>query len=108
MINATHAYAANEMRAFLKGLRGRVDPASSTLGEHERLRTRRGKAVSQEELAEAVGVSRCWYAMLERGVPVQPSIAMLSRLARALDATCDERKTLFQLAIPELRGLFEQ
>jgi DNA-binding XRE family transcriptional regulator len=106
MIKATHADAGDDMRLLLKGLRGRVDPGSPTLGEHERLSTRRGKAVSQEELAEAVGVSRCWYAMLERGEPVQPSIAMLSRLARALDATCDERKTLFQLAIPELRGLF--
>jgi hypothetical protein len=31
---------------------------------------------------------------------------MLSRLARALNATRDERAALFQLGIPELQGLF--
>ncbi|MBV9333744.1 MAG: helix-turn-helix domain-containing protein [Candidatus Eremiobacteraeota bacterium] len=57
-------------------------------------------------MAEAVGVSRGWYAMLERGEPIQPSIAMLNRVAQALNATRDERVTLLQLAIPELQGLF--
>jgi transcriptional regulator with XRE-family HTH domain len=83
-----------------------MDPTTPTLGEHERLRSRRGRAVSQEELAEAVGVSRGWYSMLERGEPIQPSIALLSRVARALNATRDEQLALFQLGIPELQGLF--
>jgi len=95
-----------EMQTLLKGLRNRLDPATPTLGEHERLSSRRGKAISQEELAEAIGVSLGWYAMLERGRPIQPSIGMLSRLARALNATRDESVALFQLAIPELAGLF--
>ena len=43
--------------------------------------------------------------MLERGEPVQPSIPMLGRLARALGATREERWALFQLAIPELQEL---
>ena len=97
--------ACCEIGPLLKGLRSRIDPASATLGEHERLNTRRGRAVSQEELAEAVGVSRGWYAMLERGEPIQPSIIMMSRLARALNVTRDECVTLFELAIPELHGL---
>jgi DNA-binding XRE family transcriptional regulator len=95
-----------EIRSLLKGLRCRVSPATSTLGAHERLSSRRGKAVSQEELAEVVGVSRGWYAMLERGEPVQPSVALLNRVAEALGATRDERVTLFRLAIPELQALF--
>jgi hypothetical protein len=44
--------------------------------------------------------------MLERGKPIQPSISMLNRVAGALNATRDERVTLYQLAIPELQGLF--
>ena len=106
MMNGSQVKPCDEIRSLLRGLRGRVDPAARNLGEHERLRSRQGKAVSQEELAEAVGVSRGWYAMLERGDAIQPSIAMLSRLAAALNATRDERRALFQLAIPELYGLF--
>ena len=104
-MNTFRLNAANEIGPLLKDLRRRIDPAAPALGEHERLNTRRGRAVSQEEVAEAVGVSRGWYAMLERGEPIQPSIFMLSRLARALNATRDERLSLFELGIPELHGL---
>jgi DNA-binding XRE family transcriptional regulator len=89
---------------LLRSLRLRVDPHARMLGEHERLDSRRGRRVSQEELAEAIGVSRCWYGLLETGAPVQPSISLLNRLAIALSATDHERGTLFCLAIPELRG----
>lgn len=106
MTNGSQVRPSDEIRSLLRELRCRLDPGAPALGEHERLGTRRGKAVSQEELAEAVGVSRGWYAMLERGEPIQPSIAMLSRLAGALNATRDERRALFALAIPELHGLF--
>jgi DNA-binding XRE family transcriptional regulator len=105
-MDALRLETCNEMRSLLKGLRRRLDPATATLGEHKRVSSRCGRAVSQEEIAEAVGVSRGWYAMLERGEPIQPSVAMLSRLARALNATRDERAALFQLGIPELQGLF--
>jgi DNA-binding XRE family transcriptional regulator len=106
MTNENQTRPCEQIRSLLRGLRSRLDPAIPALGEHRRLSTRRGKIVSQEELAEAVGVSRGWYAMLERGEPVQPSLAMLNRVARALNATRDERVTLFQLAIPELQGLW--
>jgi transcriptional regulator with XRE-family HTH domain len=100
------ARPCDQIRSLLRGLRSRLDPSISALGEHERLGSRRGKIVSQEELAEAVGVSRGWYAMLERGEPIQPSITMLHRVAVALNATRDERLKLFKLAIPELQSLF--
>jgi DNA-binding XRE family transcriptional regulator len=106
MTTAVQVEPNDDLRCLLKGLRRRLDPAAPVLGEHIRLNTRRGKAVSQEELAEAVGVSRGWYAMLERGEEVQPSISTLSRLASALNASRDERWALFQLFIPELQGLF--
>jgi transcriptional regulator with XRE-family HTH domain len=97
--------ACSTIGPLLKDLRRRIDPKTSVLGEHERLNTRRGRAVSQEELAEAVGVSSRWYAMLERGERMHPSIQMLSRLVRALNPTRDERVALLELAIPELQGL---
>ena len=98
--------SCDQIGPLLRGMRCRLDPAASTLGEHQRLSSRRGRAVSQEELAEAVGVSRGWYAMLERGEPIQPSVGMINRVAAALNATRDERLKLFVLAIPELQGLF--
>lgn len=93
----------NSMGAFLKQLRHRLDPSARMLGEFERLGNRRGIAVSQEELAEAVGVSRAWYSVLECGAPVRPSLSLLDRLAIALNATREERTALFDLAIPAPR-----
>jgi transcriptional regulator with XRE-family HTH domain len=93
-----------DIARFLKGLRSRVSPDTKVLGVHERLNSRRGRAVTQEELAEAIGVSRGWYARLENGAPIQPSVSMLSRLADALAANPGERTTLFRLAIPALQS----
>lgn len=104
-MNAVLLEPRNEMRSLLKGLRRRIDPQILRLGEHERLNTRHGKTVSQEELAEALGVSRGWYASLERGM-TRPSISLLKRLTIALNASREERITLLQLAIPELAELF--
>jgi transcriptional regulator with XRE-family HTH domain len=83
----------DELRSLLRALRGRLTSP------------RGAKAVSQEELAEWVGVSRNWYAALERGLHITPSISMLTRLATVLNTTPSERVALFRLAIPELRGV---
>jgi len=90
-----------DIGSFLNGLRGRIDSGTPTLGEYHRLKSRRGKRVSQEEVAEAVGVSRGWYQRLESGA-IRPSISLLDRVAGALNATPDERTRLFRLAIPAL------
>ncbi|MBV8163279.1 MAG: helix-turn-helix domain-containing protein [Candidatus Eremiobacteraeota bacterium] len=82
----------DELRSLLRALRGRLTSP------------RGAKAVSQEELAEW-GVSRNWYAALERGLHITPSISMLTRLATVLNTTPSERVALFRLAIPELRGV---
>ena len=94
-----------DLRSFLKTLRRRLDPHTALLGAHERISTRRGRRVSQEEIAEAVGVSRGWYASLENGLPIRASVSLLDRIAHALNATPHERAMLFILAIPELSGL---
>ncbi len=90
---------------LLKQWRRRIDPGTTMLGEHRRLNSRHGKAVSQEELAEAIGVSREWYACLESGAK-RPSVPVLDRLATALNASAQERVTLFQLAVPALQNFF--
>jgi len=108
MIDTTQLKRHDGIRLFLKTLRRRVPRDTTALGGHERLGSRRGRAVTQEELAEAVGVSRGWYARLENGVPIQPSVSMLSRLADALQATAGERTALFLMAIPGLQGAISE
>jgi transcriptional regulator with XRE-family HTH domain len=88
--------------AYLKSARARIHSEVRTLGPYERLASRRGKRVTQEETAEAVGVSRVWYATLESGAPIRTSMRVLGRLADVLILSADERARLFQLAIPEL------
>ena len=55
----------NSLGAFLKAMRQRIDRDLDRLGDYERLPGRRGRVVSQEELAEAVEVNRGWYGLLE-------------------------------------------
>jgi transcriptional regulator with XRE-family HTH domain len=62
-----------------------------------------GKAVTQEEVAEAVGISRQWYAMLEGDRSGRVSAAVLARIADVLMMDPGERAALFRLAVPELR-----
>jgi transcriptional regulator with XRE-family HTH domain len=98
------AMANSDLRSHLKTLRKRLDPHTENLGEYRRLTYKCGRAVSQEELAEAVGVSRAWYALLESGgTAARPSVPLLNRLADALQTTPEERSALFMLAIPGLR-----
>jgi transcriptional regulator with XRE-family HTH domain len=87
--------------AFLKEHRRRIPRDSASLGRYVRLPARRGKAVTQEELAEIIGVSRVWYAMLESGAALNTTPRLLARLADALDLSAEDRKVLFELALPE-------
>jgi len=95
----------DDRREFLLSLRRRIDPDSARLGRYERLKSRIGRPATQEEVAEAIGVSRGWYARLESGKPIQPSISMLHRIAEILKATPRERALLFHLSIPALQGV---
>jgi len=104
-MNVTHHCRRETLRSFLKTLRRRLDPDTTILGEQERLGTRKGRRVSQEEIAEVVGVSRAWYGLLENGAPIRPSVPLLDRVASALNATPHERAMIFSLAIPELSTL---
>ena len=105
-ISALHRGEEHEregLRGFLKRCRARIAPERASLGPYLRLPTRVGKTVTQEEVAEAVGITRVWYARLESDYPISVSTAVLGRLADALMMDPTEREALFQLAVPELR-----
>jgi transcriptional regulator with XRE-family HTH domain len=96
----------SELADLLRFLRRRIDPDVSKLGSYQRLPKRLGKRVTQEELAETIGVSRQWYAWLESAAaPMRTSTQLLGRMADALMVTPDERARLFQLAVPEVARL---
>jgi transcriptional regulator with XRE-family HTH domain len=92
----------SEFAHFIRFLRQRVDPSTSHLGPYARLSSRRGRRVTQEEIAEAVGISREWFAVLETTATNRISPGLLGRVADALMATPEERSQLFQLAIPDV------
>jgi transcriptional regulator with XRE-family HTH domain len=94
--------------AFLKEHRRRLPRETLSLGPHPRVVARYGKSVTQEEVAEAIGVTRVWYAMLETGTALRSSPRLLSRLAEVLSLSDSDRKELFRLALPELSGLLDQ
>ena len=92
------------LSALVKRCRARIPPDSASLGPYLRLPVHVGQAVSQEEVAEAVGITRHWYSMMERGRGERFSSAVLGRIADALMMDPTERAALFHLAVPEIRS----
>lgn len=88
--------------AFLKEHRRLIPRDAAALGPYLRPLFRLGRFVTQEEIAEAIGVSRVWYAMLESDAALRTSPRLLNRLATALALSDQDRDTLFKLALPEL------
>lgn len=93
---------------LLKQFRHRIDPDTQKLGSYERLPSKRGRRVTQEEIADAVGVSRVWYAVLESKARARTSPNLLNRLADTLMMSHVERVALYRAAIPELSVLVEE
>jgi DNA-binding XRE family transcriptional regulator len=102
VVEFTHPQAEEAIGAFLRLHRLNIPRDSAALGSWARLPGRRGRRVTQEEVAKAVGVSRNWYRRLESGER-RASLKLLDRLADALAFTREERAELLLLAIPELR-----
>lgn len=90
-----------QLSAFLLHKRQGVDLNASHVGPYARRDNRIGRAFTQEEIAEALDVSRQWYAALEMGSSVRPSAALLDRIATLFVLSDDDRFTLFRLAIRE-------
>jgi hypothetical protein len=87
------------MSALLRERRHELHPNSTTLGVFERHPNRIGKPVTQEEVAEAAGVTRVWYALLEGTANVHASPALVLRLADVLMLDDAERTALLYAAI---------
>jgi transcriptional regulator with XRE-family HTH domain len=87
--------------AFLKRLRLQVDRHARTLGPYRRVPHRVGRAVTQEEVAEALEVTRTWYALIE-AENARASPALLDRIAIIFALDAHDRLVLFQLGIPGL------
>jgi len=91
--------------ALLKHCRSRIPSECRSLGHFHRQAARVGKPVTQGEVAEASGISRQWYVLMENDRSVRVSGKALSRIAEALGMSSAERVSLFRLAVPELRSL---
>jgi transcriptional regulator with XRE-family HTH domain len=90
------------LSTLLREARNRIPPDTASLGNVLRLPSRVGKRVSQEEIAEAIGVSRVWYALLENGRLHRPSVVLLERTCNALMLDERQRVDVFQLGVPEI------
>lgn len=93
---------ADTLAEFLRCSRSNIPANASRLGDYKRLPNRVGKPVTQEEIAEAVGITRTWYGKLETGDGARPSLTLLRRVAAALMLQPPERAQLFNLAIGDL------
>ena len=91
------------LSALLRRCRSRISVECRLLGDFERLPARIGKRVTQEEVAEAVGITRHWYARMESDGNTRVSTPALSRIADTLMMDSAERASLFQLVLPEIR-----
>lgn len=91
------------LRSLLTRCRENIDRDAAFLGSYPRHPNRIGKRLTQDEVAEAAGISREWYAALERGRQVRVSPVVLSRVADILAMTDVQRGTLFTLGVPELQ-----
>ena len=56
--------------------------------------------MTQEEVAEAIGVTRTWYGKIE-AADARLSLRLLSRIVKALMLHPWERRYLFDLAVAE-------
>lgn len=102
MVHAADDGRLCRLGTLLREARNRIPPDTASLGNMLRLPSRVGKRVSQEEIAEAIGVSRVWYALLENGRIHRPSVVLLERTCNALMLDERQREDLFQLGVPEI------
>lgn len=89
---------------FLRQRRLGIDPNVATLGPHRRFPQRVGRRVSQEEIAEALRVSREWYARLELGNKYA-SARLLQRVSEVFCLSSWERVELLRLGAPDFASL---
>jgi transcriptional regulator with XRE-family HTH domain len=95
---------AQTIGTFLRKARIKISPDARSLGRVLRHPNRIGKPVTQEEVAESVGVTREWYSRIELGKNQRVAPSLLVRLAEVLMLDGTRREDLFTLGMPELRS----
>lgn len=95
MVEQRRARDRQELAAFLRSRRERLDPAAAGLPATARRRT---PGLRREEVAQIAGVGVTWYTWLEQGRAIQVSAHVLEQVARALRLDATERAHLFTLA----------
>jgi DNA-binding XRE family transcriptional regulator len=100
--NRAPAPGGHTLAAYLRRCRMRIAPHAKRLGTYDRLPSRVGKPVTQEEVAEAIGVTRTWYGKLETNAGVRPSLSLVTRIAIVLMLKPLERSRLLTLAARSL------
>lgn len=94
--------ASNQLGAYLRDRRTRLDPAAFGFGGGRR----RTPGLRREEVASRANISPTWYTWLEQGRGGAPSADVLDRIAKGLMLTEPEREHLFMLGLgrpPEAR-----
>ncbi|WP_028800326.1 helix-turn-helix transcriptional regulator [Streptomyces sp. 142MFCol3.1] len=86
----------NELGAFLRASRSRVEPADAGLVGG--VSGRRVRGLRREEVAVLAGVSADYYARLEQGRERHPSAQVIGALGHALRLVPEAREHLFRLA----------
>jgi len=73
-----------ELLGDIKQRRHAIPPEAPIIGEYKRRPQRIGRPVTQEELAEALGITREWYCNLENGKCADASPELIKKIAVAL------------------------
>jgi DNA-binding XRE family transcriptional regulator len=96
---------AMPLKQILKDLRLGISPSAATIGALPRPPNRQGRPVTQEEMAEYLGVSREWYVRLETRENVRTSIDFLQRFADLFVLSNQQRVMLLLAALPVRHGV---
>lgn len=99
----TTAEVHDELGDFLRSRRERLSPKSVGLPVTRRRRT---PGLRREEVAALAGIGIDWYIRLEQGRCIQPSVATVDALARALRLSEVEHAHLRALTHNPVRGTF--
>ncbi len=94
-------HSNHDLTEFLRSRRALIRPADVGLPD-----SKRGGSLTQDHVAELIGVSRQWYLRFEAGDVSEPTLSLIRRTAKALRLSPADVETLWRLAsqdaLPEL------
>ena len=96
-----------ELLGDIRQRRQAIPPEASLIGEYKRRPQRIGRPVTQEELAEALGITREWYCNLENGKSADASPELIKKIAVALHDRRAARRMQWGYEDPTVPSLAE-